>query len=277
MNTTDSHGIARTDWTEYRITGMVEKRFQAPDGASRPGAMCDHCGNDIVYCVQIQHVTTGDRYEIGTDCAHKVGMSADDIKAAYRQLNAARNAARAAEARAKTAAARQARELEEAGLLGAHGTESRYTHGCRCQLCRAAAPHGTFTRFSTHKCRCLDCITAAVTEKPDNYWLSDAAPVLINLETGQPAAARECYVDNRYTHHGEYKWALDTTTGTKWLATGPARRTTHTKHGVVEAKAPVLYYSPRIPGEGHKPPSLDTVLGSPLADIWGHPIPRPAA
>ena len=59
-----------------------------------------------------------------------------------------------------------------------------------------------------------------------------------------------------------------------WLPVHPARRSTMAKRGYVEAKAPYLVeICGRRYERWYKPVVL---LGVPVFDVWGEPIPHPA-
>ncbi|MEU7631663.1 hypothetical protein AB0C34_16995 [Nocardia sp. NPDC049220] len=238
---------------DYVITGYDTRYYQPAPGVQLPGGTCWHCGTAIAICVQIRHRTTEETHEIGSTCAERVGLDVTELKKMLRDRYAAiRNEQAAAERKAH-------REATDA-KLGEHGTETRYSNGCRCPECRATAPHGTVTRWNAG-CGCLECVDRILEAEPKRYWVIEDYPVMVELATGRIVDA-EVFP----TRYGS-SWCVKTDDGRKvWLAIEPARRSTHTKKGYVEARAPMLVES------GRDRERARLLLGEPLVDLWGELI-----
>lgn len=66
-----------------------------------------------------------------------------------------------------------------------HGTADGFEAGCRCGECRQFqdVPHGTVTGYQWHRCRCLDCRTAATQaarQRAQSRRSSDVPPHVIH-------------------------------------------------------------------------------------------------
>jgi hypothetical protein len=246
----------------YRIVGWQANWYQPdPSAPKKPGGCCWHCSTGIAIEVIIEDKTTGERHTIGTTCAEKVGLSKDALKA----INAERYAeARVAEREARLATRRKERakaDAKEAALHGPHGTEGRFGSGCRCTPCQKAAPHGTVERFMLGKCRCLDCMGAAVA---NGGWKVADQEVLVGLETGRVVDAK--VVMGRYGR----SWCIDD--GREWAPYAPKNRATLAKRGYTEATAPFLCEV--AGGRYHQWLEPLEPVGEPIVDRWGDPIPR---
>ena len=247
--------ITEAPLADYAITGFETRYYSPVPEVKMPGGTCWHCGTAISICVQIRHHQTGETHEIGSTCAERVGLDVTELKKMLRQRNAAMRAERTA---AERRAYQQARDEE----FGAHGTETRFANGCRCTPCKAVAPHGAETRWHAG-CECLDCVEGVLAANPRTYWIVDDYRVLIDLATGRITDAEIVR-----TQYG-CSWCVTNESGRKvWVTVGPARRSTQTKKGYVEAYAPMLVVGGR---DWHRP---RLVLGEPLADRWGEPIHR---
>lgn len=254
----------------YRIIDVVER--WAGDGEARfPAGSCWHCGSAIAYCVQIRHVQTDERHEIGTTCAERVGLDPDALKRMLAEKYADDRAARAAWRRQANAEAAARAESTAAAQHGPHGTETRFVSGCMCDECQAAAPHGIAQRASEGYriaarffagCRCLECVDAVVALDAESgycngYRIVEALTFIVDLTTGKAAKAKK--VTTRYGR----RWCVRD--GAAWLPVTPQRREAQAKHGFVEASAPWL-----VGGREAIAP-----LGCPIVDAWGERIPRP--
>lgn len=266
---TTTPDTASAPLTAYQIIDVVEK-WEGSHGYRFPAGACWQCGQAIAYCVQIRHAVTGEQHEIGTTCAERFGLDSEQLE---RML-----AEKYAEDRAQLAELRRQANKEAAALAdataaaqhGPHGTLTRFTSGCICEDCKAAAPHGialqarqyrVSTRFYAG-CRCLECIDAAITLDVEHRFrnghrIVENLTVIIELATGQPVKAKR--VDTRYGR----RWCVRD--GQVWLPVTPQRRQTQAKHGFVEATAPWL-----VAGR-----TAIIALGCPITDAWGEPIPRP--
>lgn len=261
--------ITEAPLTKFSIIGCVQRWYQAcPEAPRQPAGSCWHCGTGIAICVQIQHAETGEIHEIGTTCAERVGLSAVELKAMLANLYAAERAERSLLRSAQFRAEMEAQEATETALHGEHGTESRFLFGCLCGLCNAAAPHGTFHRFLSGECRCLDCIEAAVWSRRGEYTIR-TMDVLVDVETGRIVDAKR--VGTKFG----MRWCVRD--GADWLLVNPARRSTLAKRGYTEAECPFVVevcgtrYSAH--GQWYKP---ILPVGTPIIDAWGEPIPHEA-
>jgi hypothetical protein len=257
-----------TPLAEYRVIGIQENWFQPfSDAPRKPGGSCWHCGTGIAIEVVIRSTVTGEVHTIGTTCAERVGLDKEGLKR-YLDERFAEERALAREMRSK--AYREAREAEERAAterFGEHGTLSRYESGCLCDLCIAAAPHGTWHRFGPGNCRCVECVMAAA--DGTSYTIRDW-DVLVDLETGLVAEqARK--VDTKYGR----SWVVDQPGGgAVWVGIRPARRSTQAKKGYVQASAEYLV---EVCGSRYERWYKPVVrLSSPLVDDWDEPLPRPA-
>lgn len=239
--------------TQWKIIGFEERwHCPAPD-VKQPGGTCWYCGTAIAHCVKIQHLLTGQREIIGSTCMERVGLTKEQLREHLSRYYADRRTQEYADHEAALAAQH-----------GEHGTQTRFESGCYCRPCREAAPHGTADKFRTG-CRCLDCIDASIADGTRDYWIDEEYPVIVDLSTGRIANAE--IVDGRYGR----QWKVRANGYTVYLALSPARRTTHSRKGFVEASAPMLVTG----GRGWH--TQEMPLGSPLADRWGQPIPHPAS
>lgn len=248
----------------YQVVGFERRSSSpAPGVPAQPGGACFHCGAAIANCVLIQERSTGAVETVGLDCAERTGLDTASIRKMLAERYAEDRAARrqaAADARAQQVADAEA---EAAGLLGAHGTESRYLSGCRCAPCREAAPHGTGDRFAGGECVCGPCLDHALAS---GFTVRDDQKVLVDLATGDALDGR--LVSTTYG----LRWAVDRADGTTdWFPFGPKRRSTLANKGVVEASVPMLVREHRSHGWRRV-----AALSSPIVDAWGEPIVRPA-
>jgi hypothetical protein len=256
--------------TNYRVIGVQENRIiiagGTPDAHSVPGGSCWHCGTGIAIEVVIKS-TTGETHTIGTTCAERVGLNGPELKAMLAERYAEERYLRsAAVVKAQREAAAKV-EAEETAKYGEHGTESRYASGCSCQPCRNAAPHGTVDRYYERSCTCLRCLDALVSSRPGDFKVQPDRHVIVSLTTGEVVQAKT--VDTKFG----YRWCVRD--GASWLPVSPARRSTHAKHGYVQAEAPYLVEKC---GQGSKS-FLKPIarIGEPLVDMWGERIERACA
>lgn len=262
-------GASAAPLMAYQIVDVVEK-WHGDGNVRFPAGSCWHCGSAIAYCVQIRHIDTGEQHEIGTTCAQRVGLDPDGLKRMLAAKYADDREARAAWRRQANAEARAHADAAATAQHGPHGTETRFTSGCPCDDCQAAAPHGITQRAGEPYriaarffagCRCLECIDAVVSLDAESryregYRIVENLTVVIELGTGKPVKAKK--VNTRYGR----RWCVRD--GQAWLPVTPQRRETQAKHGFVEAAAPWLV-------TGH---TAVVPLGCPIIDAWGHSIPR---
>lgn len=75
----------------WRIQSMADIGVQAAPGEPyRAGGTCSHCSTAIRYAVIIESPVTGATRKIGMDCAARVGMNKDQLRAMNRSLYAHR-------------------------------------------------------------------------------------------------------------------------------------------------------------------------------------------
>lgn len=257
---------------DYRIVGVQDNVYQAAPGAPKqPGGSCWHCGTGIMVEVVIQNTKTHETHTIGTTCAERVGLDRVELKAMLAEKFAEERRVASAEYQRQARAEWEARDAAMTEEFGPHGTESRYWREAEdlsfCEVCIAAAPHGTPHRYHFGKCRCLVCLDAAVTEDRDFEYAELSG--LVRLSTGELATEARI-VDTQYG----IKWVVDEADGsTSWIPVNPARRTTQTKHGYVEAD--VEWFVERCGPRGRKWSKRIVPLSCPLVDIYGEPIVRP--
>jgi hypothetical protein len=245
---------------DYQVIGLTRKEYRAdPSAPVQPGGTCWHCGQGIMNVVAVRNVRSREEHEIGIDCARRTGLDRAGLRAMLAERYAAeRQDGRRSQWRARQAEAQQ-REAEETARHGAHGTEGRYTSGCVCEQCLAAAPHGTRDRLENGGCTCASCVNGALAF--GNYERRDL-PVLLDVRTGEVLPAR--VVSTRYG----LRWVVEHANGTTtWYPRRPARRSTLASKGVVEAEAPYLV---RVWRNGGFEPV--TVLERPTVDAWGEPV-----
>ena len=257
-----------SDLSHWRIVGF-ERRVTSPaPGVVVVGGTCALCGEAIVNCFLAQR-DDGEIVTVGETCAEKVGLDSKGLAQLRRERNAElraerdrANAAWWAQENERRAELERQQSTELEALYGAHGTETRYVSGeCRCDECRAAAPHGTEDRFWSG-CSCADCVSR-ILEQPGYY--RDERPVLVSLQTGQVAKAR--IVDGVY---GPSWQVLDRSGAViAYVPCYRKRRETVAKRGYVYATAEyVLRRSPTRSEPAHKVRRLTT----PTVDDWGEPI-----
>lgn len=267
---------------DYAIVGVVEKwDTPTPDLRVPAGGSCWHCGAAIAYCVQIRHTNTGEAHEIGTTCAERVGLDIAALKLMLADKYAAARAERSATRHRATHEDAARRDAAAGAEHGPHGTESRFRSGCHCDECETAAPHGLVRRHAEQSeiaarfhagCRCLDCIDAVLVLDADRSRTVDSGhriallPVLVELDTGSVTTSA-MRVKTRYG----LRWKVDTRYGALWLSVAPKQRDTLARKGYVEATAPWLVDV--IHGRTHR----IHLLGEPIVDDWGTPIPHPLA
>jgi hypothetical protein len=249
--------------TNYRITGYVERWHEPLPGVKQPSGSCWHCGTGIAICVQIRHISTDEIHEIGTTCAERTGLDTSQLRAMLAERHADERHQRFAAEREAIRRAAAEQDAANTAAHGVHGTTSRFSSGCRCDLCRPAAPHGTLARFLDGPCHCGDCIGAAAAL--DDYTTREL-DLIVDLVSGEIVEdARK--VTSRYGT----RWCIHD--GEAWLPVRPARRSTMAKRGYVEAKAPYLVeICGRHQERWYKPV---VQLGRPVFDSWGEPIPHP--
>jgi hypothetical protein len=264
--TTDMMTATDAPLTHYSVVGVQENWIGINPGteAARmvPGGSCWHCGTGIAIEVVIRSTVTGETHTIGTTCAERVGLNGPELKAMLAEKYAQERFERSAANRKAQAEARDTQEAADTAAHGPHGTESRYVAGCTCQPCRSAAPHGTMDRFD-EGCTCLACIDAALASNR-GYKVQPDRHVIVRLATGEIVPAKT--VDTRYG----YRWCVRD--GLCWLPVSPARRSTHAKHGYVQAEAPFLVHSCGTGRDRYLRPVCR--LGDPLVDMWGERIER---
>ncbi|MBS1691178.1 MAG: hypothetical protein JST91_02950 [Actinobacteria bacterium] len=232
--------MSMTPGLEHYVAVRMTERWGGTADVRVPGGNCWHCGTAIAYCVEIQSSVTGERHEIGTTCAEKLGLDIAQIKQRMAEKRAAER---------WHATRRQRHEAASAAPI--------------------EQPHGTVRRFLAG-CYCLPCIDVALTAKSNEYAVATKS-VIIDLATGQPA--RATIVDTRYGQ----SWRIDDGT---WLTAHPRpkRRSTHAAKGYVEAEVPCLIRYGWRPVRGEPARYTETMLcplASPLHDVWGTPIRRP--
>lgn len=252
--------------TNYSVVGVQENWIGINPGtpAARqvPGGSCWHCGTGIAIEVVIKSTETGETHTIGTTCAERVGLNGPELKAMLADRYAKERYERSAAVRRQREVEAAEREAIETAEHGPHGTESRYVSGCYCPPCRSAAPHGTIDRFD-EGCTCLSCIDAALASGR-GYKVQPDRHVVVRIESGEVVAAKA--VDTRYG----YRWCVRD--GLCWLPVSPARRSTHAKHGYVQAEAPFLVQSRGTGRDRYLHPVCR--IGDPLVDMWGERIKR---
>jgi hypothetical protein len=246
---------------DFVIVGVENRRYQAaPDAPSQPGGSCWHCGAAIVVCVLAQSRATGEVVTIGTTCAERTGLDAEELRKFLAEKFAAERAERAEGNRLARIAAGERREAEATGEFGEHGTANRWESGCRCDDCWTVAPHGTIERVRRFGCSCEECVSAALST--DEYRLYDR-DVLVDLSTG----ARVLDAREVSTKYGS-RWRSDELD--VWLPVNPARRTTLSSKGFVEAEVPHLC---ERRGRGAREWwETVAVLAEPTVDSWGEAI-----
>ncbi len=259
---------------DFRVVGVQENWYSAAPGHRQPGGSCWHCGTGIAVEVLARNTTTGEVVTIGSTCAERIGLDPAGLKRYLSERFAEQRAERSAAARKAQRAKHEAREAADAAAHGEHGTPGRYLAGCLCQPCMEAAPHGTFHRFTTGACRCLDCCDALVAARPygvarphEGYRYVQRT-VLVDVETGEIIRdARR--VETRYG----YRWRSDARN--VWLPVAPARRSTLASKGYVEAEAPYIVETSKGRQGWFDEPVCR--VGLPVFDRWGEPIAHPAA
>lgn len=249
---------------DFRIVGYTENYYQAaPDAPRQPGGTCWHCGTGIAIEVIVKRVGSDEMHTIGTTCAERVGMDVTELREwlaeRYREQRELLRQTRSKAFREETAR----REAEEIALHGPHGTETRYTSGCRCTPCIKAAPHGTTHRFWHGECRCPACIEVAMAD--DASLVYRELTVVVDVDTGEIADAR--LVDTRYGS----RWCVND--GATWLPLSPKRRTTQASKGYVEATA--MFLAERIKSRNGTWYKRLARMSCPIIDAWGEPIARP--
>jgi hypothetical protein len=95
----------------FHCTGMVEKTYQACDGAPvQPGSSCDFCMTAIRYCFLIEGID-GKQFKVGCDCVRKLGRIDNQLSA---EVEAYRKSAEGQKRLAKREADRAKRLAKEA-------------------------------------------------------------------------------------------------------------------------------------------------------------------
>lgn len=245
----------------YAIVGIFEKSYQAtPDAPVQPAGTCWHCGLAILHCVRVRHTQTGEEHDIGTTCAERAGLDRTQLRAMLAEKHASERHARSAAERREAEAAHQKKESQAALEHGAHGTESRFASGCRCNECRATAPHGTLERLEDGNCECAKCVENAIKFPA---YRKEMLTVLLDASTGAILPAHR--VTTRYGS----RWVVEDENGNaSWYPFLPARRSTLITKGVLEADAEHLV---RVGRNGFFPMF---VTQQPETDRWGEPIIR---
>lgn len=276
MTTKAAGSPAAAPLERFRVVGVVEKTTVVNAGTAAARAVaagsCWHCGASIRICVRAENLVTGEIVDIGTTCAERIGLDAAELKEHLAERFAEQRRLASKAHREQQAAVRAQLEAELERTVGPHGTLARFEYevaeadGWACADCRNAAPHGTTTKFWDGRCSCRLCLDAVLASNRSLYVGS--RPVLVDLATGRPAAAR--LVNGRY--------------GTSWLVTDPPtsrghfvpasskRRATITARGYTYARADFLLersHSIRCPDVTHRR------LTDPTEDDWGEPIVRP--
>jgi hypothetical protein len=248
---------------DFRVIGSDYKVYKTLYGEPvRPAGVCYNCGSPIAHCVVIENPKTGEIVDVGETCAERVGLDLSHLREMLRER---RKAERQEELRLETEAAERTRAEQEAAAtakFGEHGTESRWTSGCRCNLCSAQAPHGNVGRLTYGKCYCSKCLQAAIDSGVYHY---EERRKLVDLETHKVLHAK-C-VRTRYG----LSWVVDHEDGSaSWYPYSPARRNTLAKRGAVEVNVKCLIRSYRYNGE--KRFKEVTILESSNADVWNEPV-----
>ena len=244
----------------FRVIGIEERTYQAAPGAPvQPSGTCWHCGAGIKTCVVAKHLDSGDVITVGTTCAERIGLDPVGLK----KYLAEKFAEDRAERRSAIWQARVARrEQDEAALertIGAHGSAERYGHGCRCDVCRAVAPHGTKDCFWEQKCSCGECLGAAL--EGDSRLRLAPRDVLVDLSTGQ-------VVEDARIVSGRFGLCWFIPEKEMFVPAYAKRRETIMKHGYTYAETEWLVRT-WWNGQGE---SKERLIVSPSVDIWGEAI-----
>lgn len=246
----------------FSIVGVTTNWYSAAPGHKQPGGSCWHCGQGIAIEVLCLDSETGERVTVGTTCAERVGLDAEQLhemlQERYAEERAERMRQRSEEYRAKMAE----EEAAAVAFFGEHGTESRFLSGCYCDRCVTAAPHGTMFRFR-EGCRCVECVGFMLTT--ERWYVRDDDTVLVDLGTGRVVPDARA-VDTTYG----MRWRSDSLD--VWLPWLPKRRTTLANKGFTEAEVPVL--CERRGTRSRSWSSRDIPMASPLVDRFGEPIPQ---
>lgn len=249
----------------YRIVGTREAVINIPGEGARAAGSCDNCGTGIRYVVVIENVDTGERMNVGRDCAMRVGLTKAELREHYASLYAAE--------RAELAAKRAEADAALAAQHGEHGTAERLTSGCLCDPCVAAAPHGHWLRFRRHEnpCSCDLCIAGFIAfadQHPDWQITIHERRTLVDLATGRPARAR--IVNGAYGP----VWCVTNEDGhaIAWVTPSPKRRATIARKGYTEAMVPTLVdrIENRDGTRWYKPLAI---MAWPTHDTYGEPLP----
>jgi hypothetical protein len=98
----------------FRFVGMTENAFRNPDGTTKAGGSCDHCGTGIRWECHVEDAN-GRRFKVGNDCIAKVGDH-KLIKASHAAKLERQREARAEKREAERQAAIQAQRERNGGL-----------------------------------------------------------------------------------------------------------------------------------------------------------------
>lgn len=248
----------------FQVIGIEERTYQAAPGAPiQASGTCWHCGAGIKTCVVAKHLESGDVITVGTTCAERIGLDPVGLKKYLAEKFAEDRRSRRSEI---WQARIERREQEEAVLeqtIGAHGSAERYEYGCRCDSCRAIAPHGTQDCFWEKKCSCVKCLDAAMAGNSRLYI--GERDVLVDLSNGQ-------VVEEARIVSGRFGQCWFIPDKEMFVPAYAKRRETIVKHGYTYATTDWLIRT-WANGQGE---SKERLIGTPVVDIWGEAIVSPS-
>ena len=260
----DDEALARPEPPLARYRAVAAYHQTVPvgphgEGGHRPGGSCWHCGQAIANIIVARHTETDEEVTVGTTCAERLGLNADELREVLAERFANERFERSAAATAERRAQLEAYEAEMVAAGKPHGSEARFTEGCRCQQCVDVAPHGTSVRFFEHDCRCQACRDEILATRE-----TLSAPVLIDAATGQ-------VIEDARLINTKFGWSWRVDSRDVWVAYGPKRRSTMAKKGFLEGRA--RFMAVRGPdGDRHKVVGRGFRLSDPVEDRWGEPI-----
>ena len=107
----------------FRFLGVNENAFRLPDGTTKAGGTCDHCGTGIRWEFNLLSAD-GTRSKVGSDCIRKAG-DRGLINIAKAEQNRRRREAAAAKREAAWAAKMDAQRARNGGLTDYEAREQR--------------------------------------------------------------------------------------------------------------------------------------------------------